>query len=185
MMALKLITPPASEPVSLAEAKAYLRIDTNDEDALISGLITAAREYCESFHNRAYITQTWELSFDDFPNMPLKLPRPPLVSVESVKVIDSTGAETTLDPSDYIVDTDSEPGRIAFTSGKCWPSVELAPINAVKIRYTAGYDDAQKVPQSVKQAMLIYIAHRYENPDTDDVPEVVRTLLWPDRVVPV
>jgi len=184
-MNLKLITPPASEPVSLAEAKAYLRVDTNDEDALISGLITAAREYCESFQNRAYITQTWELSFDDFPNMPLKLPRPPLVSVESVKVIDSTGAETTLDPSDYIVDTDSEPGRIAFAYGKCWPSVTLQPVNAVKIRYTAGYDDAQKVPQSVKQAMLIYIAHRYENPDTDDVPEVVRTLLWPDRVVPV
>jgi len=184
-MALKLITPPASEPVSLDEAKAYLRIDTNDEDALISGLIAAAREYCESFQNRAYITQTWELSFDDFPNMPLKLPRPPLVSVESVKVIDTTGAEITLDTSDYIVDTDSEPGRIAFASGKCWPSVELSPVNAVKIRYTAGYDDAQKVPQSVKQAMLIYIAHRYENPDTDDVPEVVRTLLWPDRVVPI
>lgn len=184
-MALKLITPPASEPVSLAEAKAYLRIDTNDEDALISGLITAAREYCELFQNRAYLTQTWELSFDCFPPMPIKLPRPPLVSVESVKVIDTTGAETTLDPSDYIVDTDSEPGRIAFAYGKCWPSVTLQPVNAVKIRYTAGYDDAKKVPQSVKQAMLIYIAHRYENPDTDDVPEVVRTLLWPDRVVPI
>ena len=185
MMALKLITPPASEPVSLDEAKAYLRIDTSDEDAIISGLITVAREYCESFQNRAYLTQTWELSFDDFPDMPIRLPRPPLVSVESVKVIDSTGEETVLDPSDYIVDTDSEPGRIAFAQGKCWPSVELRPVNAVKIRYTAGYGDSNKVPQSVKQAMLIYIAHRYENPDSDDVPDVVRTLLWPERVVPV
>jgi len=184
-MNLKLITPPASEPVSLDEAKAYLRIDGDVENALVSGLITAAREYCEAFQNRAYITQTWELSFDCFPSMPIKLPRPPLIGVESVKYIDKDGVETTWDPSNFIVDADSEPGRIAFANGKCWPSVELRPVNAVKIRYTAGYGDVSMVPQSVKQAMLIYIAHRYENPDTDDVPEVVRTLLWPDRVVPV
>ncbi len=173
------------EPVTLAEAKVYLRIDTSDDDATISALITAAREYCESFQNRAYITQTWELSFDSFPPMPIKLPRPPLISVESIKYIDNTGAETTLDPSDYVLDTYSEPGRIAFNYGKCWPSVTLQPVNAVRIRYTAGYGDASKVPQSVKQAMLIYIAHRYEHPETDDVPEVVHTLLWPERVVPV
>lgn len=184
-MALKLIAAPAEEPVSLADVKTYLRIDGTDFDALLTNLIKAAREYCEAFQNRAYITQTLELVLDEFPDMPLHLPRPPLQSVVSVKYTDVNGVETVWDPSNYLVDPVSEPGRIAFAYGKSWPNVTLQPVNGVKIQFTAGYGAASSIPENVKQAIMIFVAHRFENPDREDVPDAVHALLWPDRVVPI
>ena len=150
-MILKLISAPAVEPLTVLEAKEFLRVDGSDEDAQIGLLIVTAREFCEApGTNRAFITQIWELSFDNFPDMPLKLPRPPLQSVESIAIKDKDGVITTLDPSDYVVDSDSEPGRIAFAAGKSLPSVELWPLSAVKIRFKAGYGDtADKVPEKI------------------------------------
>ncbi|BCJ86456.1 head-tail connector protein [Effusibacillus dendaii] len=184
-MALKLITAPTEEPIALNDVKGYLRIDGTDFDALLTGLIKAAREYCEAFQNRAYVTQTWEMSLDAFPDLPLKLPKPPLQSVVSVKYTDQNGVESVFAPSNYLVDPVSEPGRLAFAYGKSWPSVTLQPVNAVKIQFVAGYGAAAAVPQAVKTAMMLYIAHRFENPDGDDVPEAVHSLLWAERVVPV
>ena len=77
-MGLQLVTPPAAEPVSLSEAKEHSRITGTDEDDLITTFIEAAREYCEEYQNRAYITQTWDLSLDEFPDSPYSLPKPPL-----------------------------------------------------------------------------------------------------------
>jgi uncharacterized phiE125 gp8 family phage protein len=184
-MGLKLVMAPSEEPVSLAEVKAYLRIDGTDFDTLLTGLIKAAREYCENFQNRAFVTQTWELTMDEFPDLPLKLPKPPLQSVVSIKYTDQNGAETVFDPSNYLVDPVSEPGRIAFAYGKSWPSVTLQPVNGVKIQFVAGYGAASAVPENVKQAMMIFVANRFENPDREDVPDVVHSLLWPERIVPV
>ncbi len=182
-MALRLITPPAEEPITLAQAKAHLRVDTSDEDALITSLITAAREYCESFQNRALITQTWELVLDAWPAFPVTLPLPPLQSVTSVKYTDCVGIETTWAASNYIVDTDDEMGgRIGLAYGITLPTTTLQPINGIRIRYVAGYGAAANVPQAVKQAMLLYIANRFENREAVDVPEAVHLLLWPKRV---
>lgn len=184
-MALKLITAPAVEPVALQEAKDFLRVDGTDFDTLLTALIKAAREYCEAFQNRAYVTQTWQLTMDSFSALPLSLPKPPLQSVSSVKYTDQNGVETAFAPADYLVDAVSEPGRLAFAYGKSWPSVTLQPVNGVKIEYVAGYGAAEAVPEAVKTAMKLWIAHRFENPDSDDVPEAVHSLLWPDRMVPV
>lgn len=186
-MGLKLITPPTEEPLTLPEVKEYLRIDAAEAsfDNILTGLIIAAREFCEIFQNRAYITQTWELTLDIFPKMPLKLPKPPLKTVNSIKYIDYLGAETVWDPSNYLVDEKSEPGRIAFSYQITWPSVTLQPINAVKINFDAGYGAALDVPENVKMAMKLYIAHRFENPDSEEVPTVVELLLWSDRMVPL
>lgn len=188
-MSLKLITPPTTEPITLQEAKNHLRVDVTDDDILIQSLITAAREYCEAFQNRAYITQTWEMTLDFFPQMPLKIPKPPLQSVISIKYTDQDNIETVFAPINYVVDTDSEPGRIALTPGASWPNVVLKPISGVKIRFTAGYGDATKVPMMVKQAMLLLIGHWYENREaaTDRVPKeiefAVHSLLWLNRMV--
>jgi uncharacterized phiE125 gp8 family phage protein len=184
-MAIKLIQAPTVEPVTLAEIKDYLRVDGNDFDNMLNSLIVAAREYCEAFQNRSLVTQTWEMILDGFPKMPLELPKPPLQSVVSITYKDKDWIETTINPDDYIVDQYSEPGRVMLASGKSFPSVELQPINAVKIRFTAGYGDADDVPEAVKQAMKIFIAHRYENPDADKVPTVVQLLLWSNRMVPL
>lgn len=175
------------EPVTIQdqETKEFLRLDGSESNYNVPGLLKTARVEAEKFQNRAYSTQTWELSFDEFPGMPLDLPRPPLQSLVSVKLYLEDGIETTMDINDFIVDTDSEPGRIAFKSGKAWPSVKLREINAVKIQFKAGYADISKVSELVKTAIRIHAAHRYENPDGEDTPAAFRNLLWPDRIVPV
>jgi uncharacterized phiE125 gp8 family phage protein len=85
-IALKLVTGPALEPVTLDEAKAQCRVDGSDEDTLITALILAAREYCQDFQNRAYITQVYDLWLDGWPNKGfISIPKPPLQLVSSVK----------------------------------------------------------------------------------------------------
>jgi uncharacterized phiE125 gp8 family phage protein len=99
-MGLKLVTPPAIEPVTLAEAKAHLRLDTESDDGYVPALITAARERVELFLRRALITQVFECTVDDFPahDRAIDLPRPPLQSVEWIKYPDTAAVLQTLDP---------------------------------------------------------------------------------------
>jgi hypothetical protein len=172
---------PAVEPVTLAEAKAALRVDGSEEDAYINTAISVAREWAEEFTNRALHTQTWVATFDSglltksryfscpssnrlFSLLPdsglVELPRPPLQSVTSVTYIDSDGAEQTLSTANYTVDILSAPGRIQFTD---MPNIK-AVLNALKITYVAGYGDtAGTEPSRFKQAVLYMVNHFYEN----------------------
>lgn len=210
-MALKRTTPPSIEPVTLAEVKINLRIDPDDtsQDATLNGLIKGAREWCEGFQNRAYITQQFELALDRFPlfnhHFPfhshfrhhhshlheieaIKLPRPPLQQVLSLSYIDNLNVTTIWDTANYIVDDFSEPARIVRAHGVCWPNVCLAPVNGVRVTYKSGYGDtADLVPQLVKNAIKLLVAIRYEDPDSGDDASypAVESLLWMDRVVPV
>ncbi|MBC7193870.1 head-tail connector protein [Marinobacter sp.] len=176
--------------MSLQEAKAHLRVDIADDDGLIAALITAAREYCEAFQRRAYVTQAWEFTLDAWPNdNEIRLPRPPLQSVTAITYRDSAGTEYTMPTTDYLVDIKSEPGRIVLAYGKVWPSLTLYPAGAISIRYVAGYGDAAAVPQRVKQAMLLLIGHWYEHREgvitgtiTKAIEFAVEALLWQDRV---
>ena len=123
-MTLVLVTPPAVEPVSLDELKAHLRInaDQNDEDALLQHYLTTARKYAENYTWRAFITQTWRVSFDCFP-CKIEVPRPPLQEVTSIQYVDTAGDTQTLDEDLYQVDADSQPGRIIPAYGQSWPSI--------------------------------------------------------------
>lgn len=67
-MPLQLISPPAEEPLSLAEAKLHLRVDFSDEDALISALISAARQAAETITARQLVTARWKYILDAFPD---------------------------------------------------------------------------------------------------------------------
>lgn len=191
-MSIKIITPPAPEPVLLADAVLHCRIDETDENALVTALIVAAREYCEKYSGRAYITQTIRASFDGWPRFPIRLPRPPLASVTSVKYFGEDNTEYTLDAANYYVDTDTEPGRIALASGISLPATTLRDINAVQVTYTAGYGNAAAVPQRVKQAMLLLIGYWYQNREaalagstSKEIDFAVHSLLGMDRVWPV
>lgn len=163
------------------------------EDTLLSALITTAREYCEGFQNRAYIVQTWELILDNWPyGDSIDIPLPPLQSITSIKYKNSTGIEATLATNQYIVDPDSYLGRLVLAYGCTWPNAVLYPAGAIRVRFVAGYGDAATdVPQRVKQAMLLLIAHWYKNREAIDagnmseIPLGVQELLWQDRVVPL
>lgn len=184
MYGLKLITPPIEEPVTLAEVKAYLRLDPADAtlDTDLNDLIVAARTEAENFQNRAYMERTYDLALDSFPSMPLKLPMPALVSVTSIEYTDADEVITTIPTTDYIIDQISEPGRIAFASGSCWPSITLRSINGVVIRFVAGSGSA---PENVKLAIKFFVGFRFENPEQEEMPEAFYNLLWPDRLIPV
>lgn len=165
-MNLVLVTAPAEEPISLATAKMQARVDGTAEDALMGTFVAAAREKCEEIARRAFVTQTLRLSLDDWPDgRVLRLPRPPLQSVTSVKYTDVDGVEHTLSASDYVVDADSQPGRIALKNDADWPSDELREVGAIKITFVAGYGAASAVPKKYQTAVQLLAAHLYENRD--------------------
>lgn len=182
-----LVTGPDHEPIDLDEAKAHLNIDSTDDDVYISALITAAREWVENFTQRALITQTWYYYVDSF-RREIVLPFPKLRSVTAITYVDTNGDTQTLSSTVYTADAYKEPGRIVLAYGRSWPSTR-SQINAVRIEYVAGYEDASDVPQSIKHAMMIMISHWYENREpvvvgsnVASVPMSVEALLWPHMV---
>lgn len=194
-MAVVLVTAPALEPVSRTEAKLHCRIDADmvDDDTLVDALVKAAREWVEQRTRRALITQTWDLWQDDWPvGDEFRLPQPPLQSVTHVKYVDEDAATTTWSSANYLVDTFSEPGRVVMKGSASWPSATLQDVNAVNVRFVAGYGSAgTAVPQPIRQAMLMLIGHWYENREAilatgampKEVPLAVDALLWPYRVL--
>lgn len=167
-MALVLITAPTVEPVSLAEAKAHLRIDIDDDDTLISRLITTARMYLEENRTKprlAMINQTWEFIADSWPRTDTLVLTPcPLQSVTSIKYTDSAGVETTFSSSNYLVDTYNKPGRVRLKSAASWPSVTLRELNGLVVRFVAGHGaSGSTVREQWRQSILLLVGHWYEN----------------------
>lgn len=169
---LKVITAATEEPLTLEEAKVFLRVDVDDEDLLIASLISAAREYAEHYTGATFATVVYELGLDAFPADAIMLPNPPVSEVESVKYTDTAGDEQTLDPNDYVLaDYGMTPSIYPLDP---WPSVGTYP-NAVRVRYTA---TGAAVPAVVKVAMLELVAHYYENRENaGTVPPAVTRLL--------
>ena len=185
-MGYRLITAPAADPVTLAEAKAHLRVDHSDEDATINGLIKAATSYLDGrsgILGRCLVTQTWEETFDAFPTNAIELPLGPVASVTSVKYLDQAGAEQTLSAGVYTVDTASLVARIV--SDDAWPATK-ATANAVTVRYVAGTASAS-IPGAIRHAILLLVGHWYENrqPAAEgsaaELPFAVSALLSPFR----
>jgi uncharacterized phiE125 gp8 family phage protein len=177
-MPIKVSVPPVEEPLTLSEAKAQCHVDTMDDDTLIIGLISAAREWCEKMDWRAYVTQTLELWLDYWPAGAIIVPRPPLQTVESVEYYDIGDNAFTLSDSKYIVDAVSQPGRIVLRTYETWPITYpvLRSANGICVTYTAGYGMAVDVPQRIKQAMLLLVGHWYENRENTVVGTVNRSI---------
>ena len=152
-MTTKLITSPAAAPVSLQEAKAHLRVDNTADDALILAMVAAATSDAEHRLGRALVQQTWEQVQDGFDD-DIDLPNPPLVSVTSLKYIDTDGTEQTLSTSLYSVDGDSEPARILPAYGASWPGTRSVP-SAVRARYVAGYAATFAISAITKAAAAV------------------------------
>jgi uncharacterized phiE125 gp8 family phage protein len=161
-MGLQLITDAAEKPMSLAEAKLHLRIDGTDEDANVTSLISRATNYAEQQTGRALVSQQWRLILDGFPSGSIKLPLPPLASVESITYTDTDGATQTLSAADYLVNPFGLIGEVSLAYGKSWPETR-AQAMAVQVVFTCGYADAASVPQAIKAAILLLIGHLDQN----------------------
>jgi len=180
-----LISGPASEPVSLVEMKAYLRIDDSNEEALITSLITAARLHVETHLSIATLTQSWSIFLDDWPSSSqVEIPISPLISVDLVNLYDEAGAATLLDAENYYIETASRVPRLVRTGTGIWPKPERKA-SGIEMQITVGYGPAaDDVPQNLRQAIMILVAHWFENRElvslTDNpimVPETVSALL--------
>jgi uncharacterized phiE125 gp8 family phage protein len=158
-------TAPAVEPVTLAEAKVQCRVDGTDEDAYISSLITAAREYVENVLDLSLITQVWEARYDCFPLWEIILPRPPMqAATVTVVYRDEAGANNTITSAAnaFQVDAYATPGRIYPLYEGVWPAVR-GDENSVTVRWTAGYGaSGASVPATVKSLIMLLVAHWYE-----------------------
>lgn len=164
-MALKVTTGPTKEPVSVADAKAHARVEVDDDDGLLEGLIVSARQFVENHIGRSLINQTLTLYLDGFPSQggSIALERPPISSITSVKYVDSAGVQQTLDSSKYSLDAVSEPARLLPAYGESWP-VTRSHINVVEVAYVAGYGaDKDSVPRAIRVAILQVVAHHYEH----------------------
>ncbi len=188
-MALTVVTPATGDPVTYDEAKDYLRVDDDIEQALVESLITAATKWSEDHLSRFFMTQTWDLKLDRFPNVEIKVPRPPLASVSLITYINTEGNTATWAASDYQVDTDSEPGRIKPAYDKTWPTIR-EQFNAVTVKFVGGYGTATAVPDGIKTIIKMDTAHWHEHreaavdrPGPVKVPLAVESLLWIHRVL--
>lgn len=167
-MALFLVTAPAIEPVTVAEAKAQLRQASAAEDALVAARIRAAREYVEIATRRPLIDQTWDWKRDGFPcdSAAMDLPFANVSAVSSITYTDTNGVAQTWSTSLYTTDLPTGPmaqrGRIQPAYGQYYPLTRDVP-NAVVIRLVAGYGaTGASVPDSIKLAILQMVAHWFE-----------------------
>lgn len=185
---LTLVTPPVGTPVTLAQAKAHLRIENGDDDVLISMLCDAATAYFDpggrGWLGIALMSQQWDMTSGWFPGQygsgdpelwkftrpwgafPLiELPYPPLISVDAVTYYDASGILQTFSPSAYQVAGvgSRSKGRVSLVPGGFWPSTQWGRAGAVKVRFTCGHATAAAVPATIRQAILLTIGHLYEN----------------------
>lgn len=186
-----LIEAPAAAPVSLEEAKLHCRVDDDAEDALITGLVSAATAHLDGYTGilgRALVTQTWRQDFCRF-GAKMRLPLRPVASITSVTYFDGDNAEQTLATSVYDIFTDAAGSYVGLKPDQDWPSAYARP-DAVSVAYVAGVA-SDAVPQPIKQAILLMVGHWYANREAvaegqmRDVPMAVDALLRPYRSVGV
>lgn len=198
--------PPGAEPLTLDETKTFLRVDHDNDDAQISGLIAAARQVCESLTGRSLITRSYSLFLDCWPggnllwwdgvregadtssrSALLNLPKPPLLSVTCINVYAVDNTFTEFPAADYYVDTAGLPGRIVLKQGVSPPSPGRVA-NGIEIQFRAGYGaQPQHIPVSLRQGMKQMVAHLYEHrgdsPEQALLASGAAALLKPFRLV--
>ena len=182
-----LITPPSAEPLSLVEAKAHLRLDSTDEDDLVTALIVAARQVVEKHTGCALITQAWRVIADAWPDIgPLKLPLRPFISLTAIRVFDAGNAAATLSPATYFVDPQPAAPRVLFANAPPAPGRALA---GIEIDMLIGYGPAAlSVPEPLRLAIRMLVAHWFEargdaasDASARQIPAVIEAVLQPFR----
>ena len=182
-MNLVVITPRANLPVSLSDAKGYLRVDHAADDALITSLIGAATDMVERSTRRVLVRQTYRWTLPDFPSMrfrgdtvaPLELPRSPAVEITAggsyiydmprVQYLDTGGVlRTGVKDTDFELDLGTNPPSLQLPPSRFWPLTQPGKAKRVFIDFVAGYSDTSAgVPELLRQAVMMLTAHWYEH----------------------
>lgn len=157
-----LLAGPAEEPVSLAEAKAFLKVDDTAEDGLITTLIGAARLHVEGVTGKALLAQSWRIVLDDWPGGgAVKLPVTPLISVTAITAVDEHGGSHDIALAQFL----SEPDRLIVPRVVTGMPV-LQARQGLEIDYVAGFGtEPGDVPADLRQALLGLVAHWFEHRD--------------------
>ena len=189
-MSAILLTAPAVEPLSLGEAKAFLRVEHADDDQLIAALIAAARLHVERQTQVALITQTWRMAFDRWPAHGRIAARPaPLKALAGARVYDSEGNAHAIDTQAFVMDIGAS--MLAFVPWAMPVPTRIAV--GIEIDITAGFGDtAADVPEPLRQAIRLLVAHWYENrglvaagSQSTALPVTVAALVAPYRMLPL
>ncbi len=188
-MSIVMTSGPALEPVTLAEAKAHLRLDHTLEDSLIQSLIITSRLHIEAALGLALITQTWSYFADRWPKAQrLVMPVRPVQAIASVRLWKTDGTSTTLPSSAFFLDGVGNPARLVWQGAG--PVADPGrTVNGIEVAFTAGFGAAPSdVPATIRHALLLLVAHWYENREPVDigaahnaVPSMVSELLEPHR----
>lgn len=183
-MALIDLAAPSVEPVDLNYAKIFLRVDGTHEDSLITDLISTARLQVENILGRTLISRTMLYSGPVPNGHCLVLPRPPLLAVTRLSVVDGDDHSIDIPTTDYKISTRRDPGEIALTISHNWVDY-LVGCTTIEIEFRAGYGDSPSdIPLPIKQAILLLLAQHYEYRDGAEhpaVPMMVDALLMPYR----
>lgn len=196
------VTAPASEPVTVEDAKAWMRIDVDDDDVMIASLIATAREYAEKYLGRALVTQTWKYTrdlvknrlddnlgegwhdiavselYEPMPRM-IDLPYKPLISITSVTTYNTANTSAVYSSSNYIADTAN--GRLVLNESAVWPSA-LRDRAAIEVVYQSGYGVTLNVPDAIKTAIKMHVQKMYDERIVCELPSSAASLLNMYRV---
>lgn len=187
-MSLVLTSGPAVEPVSLAEVKAHLRIDGDVEDSILATLVITSRLHIEAALGLALIEQSWRWSIDAWPTRRIvTLPLRPVSAVTSIVTRNADGLAETIAGDRYIPHPGSDEPRVSWRNGQPLPRTDRA--DGIEVAFVAGYGPtAADVPAPIRQALLLLIAHWYEQreptavaTELKPIPHMVSELLMPFR----
>ena len=186
---LVVTTPPADDPITLTEAKAFARIDTSADDTLVTDLITAARVYAEAILNRTFVDTTYTWTLDCFPpdGGPMLFPQPALSAVTTIKYVDTNGTQQTWSSSLYDTDTKSLIGRVLPSFGQSYPAARLQ-MNSIETEFIGGDGNQAAQLEDTKLLMKILVTESYEKRlhSTDrrvHLNQAAEALLWKMRVM--
>lgn len=156
------------------------------EDSMLSAQLTAAREFCEGFQNRAYITQVWELALHHFPRE-IVISKGNLITVDSITFKSSLGVVAPLVAvTDYITSIRGQLGRVTLPYGGSWPSFVPYPVDPIVVTFTCGYGSASAVPKSIVQAIVIQVKILRDMYSPEELKNAIQArdnLLWQDKLV--
>ena len=191
------LVPPASEPVSLEEAKSWLRLDSGDEDAIVTALVASARAAVEAATSKLLVMQTWRLVLDEWPRVAtgfcsvappgsamLTIPLGPVASITAIRIYDASGTPQVVSPATYALRGAPDDRWIDFIAAPPSPSRTRA---GIEIDIVAGFGAPADVPQPLRQAILMLVARLYENrgdgmePAPEHLRGAVHSLIAPFR----